>query len=87
MLMPISCVFLDWQCFDAWVGCLQFTFVVCLLGKTVFLMHVFSFHLQVDIIISEWMGYFLLFESMLDSVLFARAKYLKPDGAGNFFFV
>jgi hypothetical protein len=34
----------------------------------------------VDIIISEWMGYFLLFESMLDSVLFARDKYLKPDG-------
>ncbi|XP_060555568.1 protein arginine N-methyltransferase 3-like [Ruditapes philippinarum] len=36
---------------------------------------------KVDIIISEWMGYFLLFESMLDSVLFARAKYLKPGGA------
>ncbi|KAH3723664.1 protein arginine N-methyltransferase 3-like [Dreissena polymorpha] len=35
---------------------------------------------KVDIIISEWMGYFLLFESMLDSVLFARAKYLKHDG-------
>ena len=35
---------------------------------------------KVDIIISEWMGYFLLFESMLDSVLFARDKYLKPDG-------
>ena len=34
---------------------------------------------QVDIIISEWMGYFLLFESMLDSVLYARDKYLKPD--------
>ena len=29
------------------------------------------------------MGYFLLFESMLDSVLFARAKYLKPHGAGK----
>ncbi|KAL4233341.1 Protein arginine N-methyltransferase 3 [Mactra antiquata] len=35
---------------------------------------------KVDIIISEWMGYFLLFESMLDSVLYARAKFLKPDG-------
>lgn len=34
---------------------------------------------SVDIIISEWMGYFLLFESMLDSVLFARDKYLRPD--------
>ena len=31
----------------------------------------------VDIIISEWMGYFLLRESMLDSVLFARDKFLK----------
>ena len=26
----------------------------------------------VDIIISEWMGYFLLYESMLETVLFAR---------------
>jgi hypothetical protein len=31
---------------------------------------------QVDIIISEWMGYFLLYESMLDTVLLARDKYL-----------
>ncbi|KZV69375.1 S-adenosyl-L-methionine-dependent methyltransferase [Peniophora sp. CONT] len=35
---------------------------------------------QFDIIISEWMGYFLLYESMLDTVLDARDKYLKPDG-------
>uniref|UniRef100_A0A3B5MBE1 type I protein arginine methyltransferase n=1 Tax=Xiphophorus couchianus TaxID=32473 RepID=A0A3B5MBE1_9TELE len=34
---------------------------------------------KVDIIISEWMGYFLLFESMLDSVLYARDCYL-ADG-------
>jgi protein arginine N-methyltransferase 1 len=35
----------------------------------------------VDIIISEWMGYFLLYESMLDSVLWARDKYLcKKNG-------
>ena len=27
---------------------------------------------QVDIIISEWMGYFLFYESMLDTVLVAR---------------
>ena len=31
---------------------------------------------KVDIIISEWMGYFLLYESMLSSVLFARDKWL-----------
>jgi len=30
----------------------------------------------VDIIISEWMGYFLLYESMLDSVMVARDKWL-----------
>ncbi|RPD74205.1 S-adenosyl-L-methionine-dependent methyltransferase [Lentinus tigrinus ALCF2SS1-7] len=33
-----------------------------------------------DIIISEWMGYFLLYESMLDTVLLARDKYLQPGG-------
>jgi len=27
---------------------------------------------KIDIIISEWMGYFLLYESMLDTVIFAR---------------
>lgn len=35
---------------------------------------------KVDIIISEWMGYFLLYESMLDTVLYARDKWLKPNG-------
>ncbi|KAF1978658.1 S-adenosyl-L-methionine-dependent methyltransferase [Bimuria novae-zelandiae CBS 107.79] len=35
---------------------------------------------KVDIIISEWMGYFLLYESMLDTVLYARDKYLVKDG-------
>jgi len=32
---------------------------------------------KVDIIISEWMGYFLLYESMMDTVLMARDKWLK----------
>ncbi|KAG7473683.1 hypothetical protein MATL_G00098450 [Megalops atlanticus] len=36
---------------------------------------------KVDIIISEWMGYFLLFESMLDSVLYARDRYLAEGGS------
>ena len=31
---------------------------------------------KVDIIISEWMGYFLLYESMLDSVIYARDRWL-----------
>jgi len=35
---------------------------------------------KVDIIISEWMGYFLLYESMMDCVLWARDKYLAPGG-------
>lgn len=35
---------------------------------------------KVDIIISEWMGYFLLYESMLDTVLYARDNYLNPNG-------
>ncbi|TEB37347.1 S-adenosyl-L-methionine-dependent methyltransferase [Coprinellus micaceus] len=35
---------------------------------------------EYDIIISEWMGYFLLYESMLDTVLDARDKYLAKGG-------
>lgn len=35
---------------------------------------------KVDIIISEWMGYCLFYESMLDTVLFARDKWLASDG-------
>ena len=34
-----------------------------------------------DIIISEWMGHFLLRESMLDPVICARQRWLKPGGA------
>ncbi|ALC47737.1 Art3, partial [Drosophila busckii] len=33
-----------------------------------------------DIIISEWMGYFLLYEAMLDSIIYARENHLKPNG-------
>lgn len=35
---------------------------------------------KVDIIVSEWMGYGLLYEAMLDSVLWARDHYLTPGG-------
>ncbi|XP_055638433.1 uncharacterized protein LOC129776673 [Toxorhynchites rutilus septentrionalis] len=35
---------------------------------------------KVDIIVSEWMGYFLLFEGMMDSVIYARKQYLKEGG-------
>eukprot|EP00299_Pterocystis_sp_00344_P019919 c9840_g1_i1.p1 GENE.c9840_g1_i1~~c9840_g1_i1.p1 ORF type:complete len:551 (+),score=161.05 c9840_g1_i1:3-1655(+) len=38
---------------------------------------------HVDIIISEWMGYFLLFESMLDTVLYARDKWMTKDAQGK----
>ncbi len=36
---------------------------------------------QVDIIVSEWMGYILLRESMLDSVIRARNRWMKPEGS------
>jgi protein arginine N-methyltransferase 3 len=36
---------------------------------------------QFDVLVSEWMGYCLLFESMLDTVLCARDRFLKPGGA------
>ena len=45
---------------------------------------------KVDIIISEWMGYFLLYESMLNTVLYARDKWgtadvkLLPDRANMY---
>nr|XP_027097884.1 probable protein arginine N-methyltransferase 6 isoform X1 [Coffea arabica]XP_027097885.1 probable protein arginine N-methyltransferase 6 isoform X1 [Coffea arabica] len=35
---------------------------------------------EVDVIISEWMGYMLLYESMLGSVIRARDRWLKPGG-------
>ncbi|CCJ29606.1 unnamed protein product [Pneumocystis jirovecii] len=35
---------------------------------------------KVDIIVSEWMGYFLLYESMLETVIIARDAYLKEGG-------
>jgi protein arginine N-methyltransferase 1 len=35
---------------------------------------------KVDIIISEWMGYFLLYESMLDTVCYCRDKWLVKGG-------
>ena len=37
-----------------------------------------------DIIVSEWMGYFLLYESMLNTVIFARDKWLEPDTGAIF---
>lgn len=33
---------------------------------------------KVDVIVSEWMGYMLLYETMLPSVLYVRDKWLKP---------
>jgi len=35
---------------------------------------------KVDIIVSEWMGYFLFYESMLSTVLICRDRFLKDDG-------
>lgn len=31
---------------------------------------------QVDVIIAEWMGYTLLYDSMIQSVIYARDKFL-----------
>ena len=39
-----------------------------------------AFGEKADIVISEWMGYFMLFENMLPSVMFARDRFMKPDG-------
>ncbi|CAH4030525.1 unnamed protein product [Pieris brassicae] len=37
-------------------------------------------NIKVDAIVSEWMGFYLLHEGMLDSVVVARDKFLKEDG-------
>lgn len=37
-------------------------------------------NMKVDAIVSEWMGFYLLHEGMLDSVMAARDKFLKDDG-------
>ncbi|CRG97670.1 histone-arginine methyltransferase, putative [Plasmodium gallinaceum] len=36
--------------------------------------------LKFDIIISEWMGYFLFYECMINTILYARDIYLKENG-------
>lgn len=33
-----------------------------------------------DVIVSEWMGYALVFEGMLESVVYARERFMKPHG-------
>jgi len=40
---------------------------------------------KVDIIVSEWMGYFLFYESMLDTVINARDKWLVKGGLARIF--
>lgn len=35
---------------------------------------------KVDVIVSEWMGFYLLHEAMLESVIVARDRFLKPTG-------
>lgn len=57
--------------------------VICIQGKVVASASDLTVQMEdvelpekVDIIISEWMGYFLLYESMLPTVLLARDKWL-----------
>lgn len=40
---------------------------------------------KVDIIVSEWMGYFLFYESMLNTVIFARDKYLVGLSSSSYY--
>ena len=35
---------------------------------------------KVDVLVSEWMGFYLLHESMLNSVIAARERHLKDSG-------
>jgi len=35
---------------------------------------------KVDVIVSEWMGYFLFFENMVGSYIYSIKTFLKPGG-------
>jgi hypothetical protein len=35
---------------------------------------------RVDAVVSEWMGYFLIFENMISSYICAIKTFLKPEG-------
>ena len=59
-------------------GLVQFGDVIEVIQGTV---ETVSLPEKVDIIVSEWMGYFLMRESMLDSVIVARDKFLKEGGS------
>lgn len=52
--------------------CLHVTVITVLKGK----IEEIDLPVKVDIIVSEWMGYFLLYENMLNTVLYARDKWL-----------
>jgi len=41
----------------------------------------------VDIIVSEWMGYCLFYESMLNTVIYARDKWLVTDSSLILYFI
>ena len=51
--------------------------ITCIKGKIEEIVLPVNF---VDIIISEWMGHMLLFENIIESVIFARNKWLVPGG-------
>lgn len=50
------------------------------LGKTCIASYRTAPNLQVDILVTECFGYFLLYESRLESVIACRDRFLAPDG-------
>ena len=71
MLTWISISMLTWCCTAYCVLHTALTLVSYCVLRTAYCV------LQADIIISEWMGYFLIYESMLSSVVVARERWLK----------
>ncbi|KAL2926812.1 putative protein arginine N-methyltransferase 1 [Bienertia sinuspersici] len=61
---------------DVTLSLLLHLFITVLKGK----IEEIDLPVQVDIIVSEWMGYFLLYENMLNTVLYARDKWLVENG-------
>ncbi|KAF4670032.1 Protein arginine n-methyltransferase [Perkinsus olseni] len=54
--------------------------IVTVVNRPIEMVLLLDLSAPVDAIVSEWMGFYAFHESMLDSVLYARDKWLKPDG-------
>lgn len=81
-------IYISYYCYNLYIYIKFYTFLLYFrenkLDDTITLrkgrLEDLNFNHKFDVIVSEWMGYFLLFEGMLDSVIYGRNHYLAPGG-------